>query len=140
MTESESESETDTESEERRRPAKPAEWATFGVAAAILVAVVAAILLQLQGPTAPPAPTVEVGAAQERDGRFFVPVVVVNRGDETAQNVQVLATLTLDDGEVESDQVIDFLAGGEEEELELVFDEDPAEGELEVVIGGYSLP
>lgn len=127
-------------SDERRRPTKPAEWVTFGVAAAILLAVVGAILLQVAAPSTPPAPAVETGRVEERDGRFVVPVVVTNHGDATAQDVQVTATLTLDDGESTADQTIDFLAGGETEELEFVFEDDPSDGELDVVVGGYALP
>ena len=126
--------------EERRRPTKPAEWVTFGVAAAIVLPLVVTILVLAQRATAPPTPAVVVGAVDERDGRWFVPVVVENRGDETAENVQVTATLTLDDGEATSDQVVDFLSGGDSAEVEFVFEDDPDEGELVVVIGGYGLP
>ena len=129
-----------TEREQRRLPTTPAEWVTFGTAAAIVLAVVGLILVQVPGPEAPPAPVVQVGEAVEREDHFFVPVAVVNRGDATAQNVQITATLTLDDGEVTADQVVDFLAGGEEERLEFVFEDDPAEGELDVAVGGYTVP
>src|SRR5688572_18302152 len=126
--------------EERRRPTRPAEWVTFGVAAAIVLGVIVTILVLARQSTTPPAPAVAVGEVTERDDRYFVPVVVENRGDETAQNVQVTATLTLDDGEVTSDQVVDFLAGGDSAEVEFVFEDDPEDGELEVVIGGFGLP
>lgn len=125
--------------ESRRRPTTAAEWVTFAIALAVVLAVVGAIASQVSS-TAPPAPVVEVGDVEERGGRFVVPVEVVNRGDRTAQDVQVTATLTLDDGEVTSDHLVDFLAGGERSELEFVFEEDPADGELDVVVGGYALP
>ena len=127
-------------SESRRRPTTGAEWVTFGVAALIVLAVVGAILSQVSAKSAPPAPTVEVAPAKERDGRFVVPVTVTNEGDETAQDVQVTATLTNDDGETTSDQVLAFLAGGEEEQLEFLFEDDPDDGELVVEVGGYRLP
>ena len=127
--------------EERTRPTRAAEWVTFGVAAAIVLAVVVTILSLNGGSTSPPAPRVETGAVDERDGRFFVPVRVLNKGEETVQNVQVAATLTVDgEEEASADQVVDFLAGGDTADLEFVFEEDPAEGELEVVIGGYAVP
>ena len=129
-----------SKSQERRRPIQAAEWVTFAVASVIVLAVIGAILLQVPRSVAPAAPAVEVGRVQERNGAFFVPVVVTNEGDDTAQNVQVNATLTLDDGEVTADQVVDFLAGGEQEELEFVFEDDPDGGELDVVVGGFSLP
>ena len=125
---------------DRRRPTTAAEWVTFGVAAVIVIGVIAAILSQVAATSSPPAPVVEVDAAVEREGRFVVPVTLRNNGDETAQDVQVTATLTTDDGETTADQVLDFLAGGEEEELEFVFEDDPADGELVVEVGGYRLP
>lgn len=124
----------------RRRPTTGAEWVTFGIAAVIVLAVLGAILSQVAAPSVPPSPTVEVQAAVERDGRFVVPVTLTNDGDETAEDVQVTATLTTDDGETTSDQVVAFLAGGEEERLEFVFEDDPGDGELAVEVGGYRLP
>ena len=126
--------------EGRRRPTTGAEWVTFAVAAVIVLGVLAAIVSQVAALSDPPSPSVEVGATQERDGRYVVPATVTNDGDETAQDVQVNATLTTDDGESTSDQVVAFLAGGEEHELEFVFEEDPEDGELVVEIGSYSLP
>lgn len=126
--------------DERRRPTKPAEWVTFGIAAALVLAVLGAILSQVAAPSTPPSPRVEVGTVEERDGQFVVPVAVVNEGDATAANVQVTATLTTDDGESTADQTVDFLAGGEEQELEFVFEDDPVGGELVVRVGGYALP
>lgn len=124
----------------RRRPTTSAGWVTFGVAAAILVAVLGAILSEVTATSEPPSPVVEVGTAVERRGRFVVPVTLSNEGDETAQDVQVTATLTIDDVETTSDQVVAFLAGGEDQRLEFVFRDDPAEGELVVDAGSYHLP
>ena len=124
----------------RRRPTTGAEWVTFGVSAVIVLAVIGAILSQVAATSSPPSPVVEVDAAEERDGRYVVPVAVRNGGDDTAQDVQVTATLTTDDGETTSDQVVAFLAGGEEQRLEFVFEDDPEDGDLVVEIGGYHLP
>ena len=129
-----------SDDDERRRPAKAAEWVTFGVATAVLLAVVALILLQIPGPESPATPSVRVGEPIERGDAFYVPVAVRNGGGATAENVQINATLTLDDGEVTADQTIDFLAGGEEERVEFVFEDDPADGALEVTVGGSTLP
>lgn len=119
-----------------------AEWITFGVALLLLSVVVGLIVAQIPGEHTPPAPTVtRAGAIREAKGSFFVPVEVENTGDATAQNVQVLATLTTADGqEIAADQVVDFLAGGEVEQLEFVFEEDPSEGELELSVSGYGVP
>ena len=124
----------------RRRPATRAEWVTFAVAAVIVLGVLGAVLSQVVAEGSPPSPRVVVGAVAERHGRFVVPVRLTNDGDETAQDVQVNATLTTGDGETTSDQVVAFLAGGEEERLEFVFEDDPGDGELVVGVGGYRLP
>jgi uncharacterized protein (TIGR02588 family) len=73
--------------------------------------------------------------------RFYVRVEVDNRGDRTAQAVQVVAELT-QRGEVveEAEQTVDFLSGGEVETVEFVFTEDPASGELAVRVAGFLLP
>jgi uncharacterized protein (TIGR02588 family) len=45
------------------------------------------------------------------------------------------------DGEsTEGDQSIDFLAGGETEDLVFVFDDAPSDGELTVAVSGYGVP
>ena len=36
--------------------------------------------------------------------------------------------------------MIDFLAGGEEEELVFIFEDDPADGELTVAVSGFGVP
>lgn len=122
----------------RRRT--PAEWVTFTVATAVLIGVLAAIATEIPGSRRPPDPVARAGAAERRGERFVVPVVVENLGEQTAQDVQVQATLTIDGEDQDGDQVIDFLSGGEQEEMEFVFDDDPADGELVVRVTGHSLP
>lgn len=117
-----------------------AEWGTFAIASAMLLAVVGYIVVQIPKTAPPAAPAATVSKVSERDGRFFVAVDVENRGGRTAENVQVVATLTIGEDETEGDQVVDFLAGGEMEEVEFVFDDDPASGELTVSVTGYLVP
>lgn len=130
--------------ERARRPARSAaEWAAFGVALAILFFVVGAITsLWARGDDRPPHVVVEQeGDIRKVGAQFYVPVVVTNRGGRTAENVQILAELTRD-GEVVEDgeQAIDFLAGGETEELEFVFTEDPGSGQFTVRAGSFAVP
>ena len=122
-------------------PRSRAEWTTFGVAVAILAAVVALIAVQAAGSKSPPSPVAEVvGPPRERDGRFFVAVSVTNRGDKTAQNVQVVAELLTGDAASTSDQSIDFLAGHQVVDLVFIFDQNPALGELAISVTGFTLP
>lgn len=117
-----------------------AEWVTFAIACAVLGLVIGTIAsLRTGGKPLPPAFTVSSVPAREEAGRFHVRARVQNRGDETAENVQVVAELKTVDGEpVEAEQVIDFLSGGDQEELEFVFADDPASGELDIEVRSFT--
>ena len=118
-----------------------AERVTFGVALAVLLVLVGLIVSQIPGSKQPASPRVKVGDPIERDGHYEVPVEVENIGESTAENVQIDATLTMDDDDEQTaDQTIDFLAAGETEEVVFLFDDDPSSGELEVRVGGFSVP
>src|SRR5690606_22985046 len=79
-----------------RRMRTTPEWITFAVAVAVLAILVGGLVAQIVRSTDParPVATVVDGGITERDGRFTVPVEVVNEGDHGAQAVQVGATLT----------------------------------------------
>ncbi|CAN5362903.1 MAG: TIGR02588 family protein [Acidimicrobiia bacterium] len=118
-----------------------AEWVTFFVACLVLLGVVGLIAGQIIGDQEPAAPNASVnGEVEARGPRFHVPVLVVNDGDTTAADVQVVAELTIGDETVTADQTIDFLAGGASDDLVFVFEDDPADGDLVVRVGGFSLP
>ena len=117
-----------------------AEWVTFAIATAIVLAVIGLIAAQIPGTDLPASPTAKAAEPVRREGQFVVPVEVTNGGDATAENVQVAATLEIGGETFEADQAIDFLAGGETAELEFVFGEDPSSGELDVRVTGFSVP
>jgi uncharacterized protein (TIGR02588 family) len=123
-----------------RDPRTAAEWVTLACAGVILGAVIALIAAQLRGDRDPAAPMAEIEQVRPVAGAHHVEVVVANDGDETAAEVQVQAELTIDGESSEADQVIDFLAGDEEEHLVFVFEDDPADGELTVAVTGFAVP
>lgn len=125
-------------SQQRERSA--AEWVTFGVSTALLLAVVALIAIQMRGQVAAPAPVATVLEVREVGERFHVDVVVTNHGDETAANVQVSATLDIANQVSSADQTIDFLAGNEDAELVFAFDDHPRSDQLTVRVTGYTVP
>lgn len=117
------------------------EWVTFGVAAVILLLVVGALVGLAFRSTDPAAPTAkQPGQVREVDGRYFVPVEIVNTGDEAAAEVQVSAELVVDGVTTTGDQVIDFLGGGEVQSLTFAFADDPGAGELTVSVTGFANP
>lgn len=124
---------------ETRRVRSTAEWVTFSVACAVLLIVIAAIAsLGIGGPGDAPAFTVSSLGTREVDGRFHVRASVENRGQQTAENVQVVAHLQPPAGDPEeAEQVIDFLSGGDEEEVEFVFAGNPSAGELGIEVRSF---
>lgn len=121
----------------RTRP----EWITFGVSALILMVVVGLLVGRAFHTEATAAPVADrPGAPRQVGDQFFVPVEIVNRGDLGAAEVQVVAELTIDGNTTSGDQVIDFLGGGETQELTFVFADDPAEGELVIEVVGFAEP
>jgi uncharacterized protein (TIGR02588 family) len=122
-------------------PRTVAEWVSFSVACAVLLIVVALIVVQMTGSQDPPAPIAfRHGTVRETGGRYFVPVTVVNKGDETASAVQILVELTIGGETTEGEQTVDFLAGDEEEDLTFAFDDDPADGKLVISVRGFATP
>lgn len=132
-----------SEQEPRQTPRSPAEWTTFGIASAILTAIIGLVLYSgLARPDRPPVLSVtRQSEIREEQGQFYVPFAVTNDGTDTAESVQVIAELRMN-GEVEEsgEQQIDFLSGGETEEGTFVFSRDPRQGELIVRVASYKLP
>jgi len=116
---------------------------SFAVASVIVLALVGLLMVRwVDGPLDPPAFEVLTdGGARTDRGQHFVVAKVENTGDETAENVEVVAELTLD-GELveEGQQMIDFLSGGEVEEITFVFVEDPRRGHVDVRVVSYGVP
>ena len=126
----------------QREKRTTAEWFTFALSSMVVLGVVALIGTQLLDGHDPPVISARATTPVRQAGdRYYVPVEVENAGDETAANVQITVSLTIDDEVVtEADQTVDFLAGGETASLVFAFDEDPDDGELDVQATGYEEP
>jgi uncharacterized protein (TIGR02588 family) len=117
-----------------------AEWTTLIGSCLILMVVTALIVAQMRERQTPPAPVATVDRITAVGSDHHVRVVVTNEGRRTAANVQVSAELVTDGDTATADQTIDFLAGGEEEDLVFVCADDPRGGDLTVAVTGFSLP
>ena len=126
------------------RPKRSAsEWVAFAIATALLLVVVGAVTRLWVTDQNRPARLEAVisGPVRVEGGAHYVLVHVTNRGDRTAESVQVIAELsngkeTIEDGE----QTIDFLSGGDVTEVQFVFTQDPGSAELTVRAASYTNP
>lgn len=118
------------------------ERATFAVVIAVLLTLVAAIGYLWAQPRQPPSVTVErIGTSRVAGTQVYVTGEVHNSGDETAEAVQVTAELTVE-GQVvaEGEQSVDFLSGGETEQIVFVFDRALPTAEAELRVASYKVP
>jgi uncharacterized protein (TIGR02588 family) len=125
-----------------RRERTKAEWVVFGLASAVILLLAGAIGWLWTQPYDPPNVTAErVGEARVLGTDSYVTTEVTNDGDETAEAVQVQAEMTVD-GEVtaEAEQIVDFLSGGETEEVVFIFSDVPAGAEIEVSVASFKVP
>ena len=124
-----------------KRPARTsAEWTTFAISVVILLAVVAAILVEAVQHQADAQPVAVVGETRRIGEQYQVEVTVENKGDKAASEVQVVVSLVVGGETTDADQVVDFLAGGDSEELVFVFADNPDDGELSVEVAGFTVP
>ncbi len=125
------------------RTRSPAEWATFGVVLLLLGAIVGLLLWYAVQPATEARfeVTVETAAIAEQQGHYYVPLRVQNTGDATAGDVIVRAALLRDEQVVEEVELtFVFLAGGEEAEGVVIFDEDPRDGRIEAGVTSHLIP
>lgn len=129
-------------SDDARGARSPAEWVTFLVASAMLLAVVGLVVYDWLGtPDTPPELHVTQGDIRTAGAHFYVPFTVENTGGDTAHTVQIIAELTVDGDIVEDgEQQIEFLSGGETAHGAFVFTEDPQSGELMLRAASYTAP
>ncbi|OUL22829.1 TIGR02588 family protein [Nostoc sp. RF31YmG] len=119
-----------------------AEWVTFTAASFILVVIVGLVgYTWLNDKNQPPIVSVtKKQTIRKIDGQFYVPFEVVNTGGDTAESVQIMAELQIDDMTETGEQQIDFLSGGEKEEGAFVFSHNPNQGQLTIRVASYKLP
>lgn len=126
-----------------KRPAK--NWLEWGVFALSLLFVLSTAGLLIHEHVSlghqPADPQIMLGAAEAHAGYFAVPVKVVNRGDNTAESVQIEVELRLDSGENEKARVqLQYLPRRATRHAWVTFRHDPGQGKLESRVLGYQKP
>jgi uncharacterized protein (TIGR02588 family) len=123
----------------------PAEWVSFGISLAILLILVGLLGYEhfTRGNRPPVIEATPVLEDVRQEGTFYyLPVDVANRGDMTAEDVQVQVKLKPGpDQEAETAEfAVMFLAGGETAHGTAVMQHDPAQGELSVAVLSFITP
>ena len=121
-----------------------AESITFATSLTILAAIIVlAVWAGFRTGSAEPVIEVEVHLEDIRveAGDYYLPITVTNAGGSTAQDVVLLGELISPNGEAERAEVsFAYLAGAEQEQAELVFQHDPAAGDLSVRVTSFVVP
>ena len=105
------------------------EWTVFAIGGVLVLAVIGALGYEIWHgtPREEAILEVELGEPERRGDYFAVPVLVSNRGDVTAEGVQVEVTLTTDSGQQERSQFeLQFLPRQATERGYALFEADPA--------------
>lgn len=135
--------ESNDHKKEQQQPKRTlAEWVTFGAASLILAVIVSLVgYTLLNEKDQPPVLGVSNKTIREVDGQFYVPFEVVNTGGETAESIQIMAELEINDEVKETGDIqIDFLSSGEKEQGAFIFKRDPRQGQLTIRVTSYKLP
>jgi uncharacterized protein (TIGR02588 family) len=120
------------------------EWAVFGVSLLLVAGTLGLLVYDaLSMAKAPPDIEVRLGAPEQRGQAFVVPVAVTNRGDQTAEGVQIEVTLEGAGGGAESERgefTIAFVPRRATREGWVAFRTDPRGARLTPRVLGYEKP
>lgn len=118
------------------------EWTVFGVSAAILVALVGFLIYDaMRGGSDVPEISVTTGAVIPRGEHFAVPVVVTNRGGQTAEGLRVEIALVRDGQDVEVAEVtFAFVPRASHREAWALFRNDPQQFKIVARGIGFEKP
>jgi len=129
------------EGQEKKRTA--AEWVTLSLSVLIVLALAGLVIYQQMVRGTEP-PSIEVmpkleEMRQEGDA-YYVPIEVTNKGETTAEDIEVQLSLDTGEGQPETAAfTLKFLAGAESESQTVVFQSDPSKGKLTHVVA-FSTP
>jgi uncharacterized protein (TIGR02588 family) len=137
------ESENNTPEEQQKAKRTPAEWVTFGIASSIVGGIIGLVIYTgINDKQQPPLMSItQKQITFKGNSQYYVPFEIENQGDETAESVQILAELKINNQIAETgEQQIDFLSSREKEEGAFIFTQDPRQGQLKIRVASYKSP
>ncbi len=135
----------ETGADDRVDPRNPAEWTTLGISVVIVAGLIGVAVYEHVARMEPAGTRVsvqvDVAAAEQRDGLFYVPYTVANTGGQPAENVAVVFEVKRGEEIVEeSNTEIPFLPNSGSATGELVTALDPAAHAIEARVASLQLP
>lgn len=122
----------------------PAEWASLVISTTVVAGLIGIIVfLYVSGGANEAIIEVrpELNQVRQEAGSYYLPVTIANVGDVTAEDVMVEVTMTGANGQEEvSEATISFLAGRASEDVIVVFNEDPRDGEVTAEVISFLSP
>lgn len=117
-----------------RKERTTAEWVSLLVSVAIVLVLVGGLVYQVFARGNRP-PSIEVKPliqeVRQVGDSYYLPLDITNTGDRTAEDIEIMLSLDSGQGDPETMQFqVQFLDGGETENQTVVFQNNPAEGEL----------
>ena len=120
-----------------------AEWITLTISTVIVLSLVGLIVYEYVGRSNQPPEIIvdfQRGQVRKENDSYSIPVVITNRGEQTATNVRILVSLGTGNQADQSEIQIDFLAGGAHEQRRVVVRQDPAQMDFRVVSISFAVP
>lgn len=120
----------------------PLEWIVFAVSLVLVAGALGFLAWDaVRGEDSPAALSVEIGRPEPRGNAWAVPVTIRNRGDATAEGVQVEVTLAAPGAEPErAGFEAAFVPRRSKREGWVTFRSDPSRGRLSGRVAGYETP
>jgi uncharacterized protein (TIGR02588 family) len=118
------------------------EWTVFAIGLTLTVGVAACLLYEAATEIDASAPSIFIvlGDADAKAGHFAVPVIVENRGDATAESVEIEVVLQTDSARETAHLKFDYVPGHSERRGVVGFTTDPRQGRLSAHPLGYQTP
>lgn len=118
------------------------EWVVFGFSSLLVLGTLAFLVRDASKARTPPDVIVELGESVSGAAGHRVPLEIINRGGETAEDVHVEVMMESGAGEKETASVaIEFLPRGSSRKAWVMFKEDPrAAKKIEGRAVGYEVP
>ncbi|GAB1420370.1 TIGR02588 family protein [Anaerolineales bacterium] len=133
---------TPTDSKKQAHAISKLEWAVSAIGALLFLALLTYLIYDvIQDEHQPPQLSVSIQSIQQTENGFLVQFQVYNAGDRTADSVTIAASLRDQTGLAETyTTTIDYVPPASHREGGFIFQQNPADFDLQIIPTGYQTP